>query len=123
MGHIGKILQEKLNEEGRPSQKDFASLINVSSRTLYNVFNGISELTMPQVVKASEILKFDLIGEYLKVNDKLDLLEEPAGEYRANRKNVTVSLHFSGDMKALDGFPNLIKEVNSIALKHGFRVS
>jgi plasmid maintenance system antidote protein VapI len=121
--HIGKILQDKLNEEGMPSVKDFATLVNITSRTLYNIFKGSSEMTLPQVIKASEILKFDLISQYLKVNDKLNLLHDPPGEYRGKKKAVTVSVQLCGDMTSMDNFPSMIKEVNQIVLKHGFRVS
>jgi len=44
--HIGKILQEKLNEPGSPSRKDFAGLLGISDKTLYNLFNEASDLTL-----------------------------------------------------------------------------
>ncbi len=123
MNHIGKILQEKMNEDGRPTMKDFASLCGISTRTLYNIMQGSSEMTLPQVVKASEILKFDLIGAYLRMNDKVNVLKEPEGGYetRAN-KQFTVSLHLTADMIDSAQLPMLLAEVSNIALKHKYRL-
>lgn len=121
--HIGKILQEKVNETGQPSVKDFASLVGLSPRTLYNIFNGVSEMTLPQIIKASEILSVDLISEYLKANDKLNVLHEGAVDYKAKKKLVTVSVHLCGDMDAMSNFPEMLNEINSMAARHGFKVS
>ncbi|WP_299585509.1 hypothetical protein [Mucilaginibacter sp.] len=115
-------MQEKLKEPGMPSAKDFAALMAMSVRTLYNVFNQSSDLTFPQVVKASEILKYDLIGHYLKADDKLWILHETEGAYRKKKKTLTISLQLQVAFDDVAMLPDVLKDLNDVAQKRGFTI-
>lgn len=120
--HIGKILQEKLNEPGSPTVQDFAGLLGISVRKVYHLYKGEADLTINEVVKASEILKVDLISEFLRSQNKLWLLKEPSENYRPQQKEVSITLHLSAGIKDTENFPELLDEINGIVTKHGFRL-
>jgi plasmid maintenance system antidote protein VapI len=120
--HIGKILQEKLNEPGAPSRKDFAGLLGISEKTIYNLFNEESDLTLSQVVRASEILKYDLISEYLKAEDRLWLLNEPETAFK-REKPITVEMKISAGYKTMGmHFADMLEAIKKEGDKYGFTI-
>ncbi|WP_295711269.1 hypothetical protein [Mucilaginibacter sp.] len=120
--YIGKILQEKLKEPGMPSVKDFADMLGTTTRTLYNVFNKASELSIDQVIKASEILKFDILSAYLRSKDKSWILKEPEGSYKQDKRTITINLTIHAEESSLKELPNFYKDVDELASRIGLRL-
>lgn len=122
---IGNILQEELKKEGKPSLQDFASMIGISYRTLFNVFKGESELSFSQIVKSSEILDIDLISKILYAEKKEHILETDAVDKQKSRTTKTMSISFnvSGSVEHLtSNFPEFIEGLRVMAEKCGLRV-
>ena len=118
---IGEILRTELEKEGTPSLNDFASMLGISYRTIFHVFSGKSKLTFDQVVRASEILKFDLISRYLEVNNKTKSWAEPDEQFQRQRKTISINLTVVGDLNSFTmDFAGFLTACNSEAAKHGF---
>jgi predicted transcriptional regulator len=127
---LGKILQETLQKEGSASVKDFAMLMSMSPRTVYNIFDGSSSMTFEQVIKASEILGFDVAGEYYRRSGKpspSDVFSQRQPSYtaRVNTKSnntVSVSLSITGPIDSYDNFPKLLAYIKEKSTEFGFDV-
>ena len=119
---FGKLLQEELNKEGAPSMQDFASMLAISYRTLYNVFNDKSQFTLQQTIRASEILKVDLIGKYLKSNGKFpDRFEDEESIYNSDKpQDITISLTVKAALTSMGKFPELLEVLQKEARSRGF---
>lgn len=59
--HIGNIIKQKF-EESHLTMKDFASKINRTRSTVYDIFNRKS-IDTDLLLKISEVLKFDFLSE------------------------------------------------------------
>ena len=123
--HIGKILQEKLKEPGMPTVKDFADMLPISTRTLYNVFKNESVFSLDQVIKASEILNFDLIEEYLKAKGNKWLLRDndSTANYVRGKKQISINLEVRGELKEMSALPEFLSEVNILANRLGLELA
>ncbi len=119
---LGKILQEELKKEGAPSLQDFASMIGVSYRTLFNVFKGDTELTFKQAIKASDILHIDLIKKYLHQEKRTFAVAEQYLPY--NKTEITLTLHVSGLAENMAvAFPELLQIISKEAENRGLKLT
>lgn|GEM_PF-1874785 len=122
---IGKILDELLKKEGAPTRDDFAGMLGISVKTLYNVTKGRSSLTFDQVIKASEILNFDIAEEYYKrtgKSEKINRLAEGNGVYRKKSNQITVGISVSGSLTSFENFPALLNKIRNEAIELGFEI-
>ncbi|WP_343524356.1 hypothetical protein [Pedobacter sp.] len=121
---IGKIIKDLLNKEGAPTKEDFSQMMSISYKTLYNVMNGNSNLTFDQVVKASEILQFDIGAEYYSRTNRnpVKKYEEPESIYTGSRNQITVTLTLMGSASTYENFPQLLNKVRSEAKELGFNM-
>ncbi|MNL74961.1 hypothetical protein D3C87_2006810 [compost metagenome] len=96
----------------------------MSYKTLYNVMNGASNLTFDQVVKASEILNFDIGDEFYKRTGKSGKIKElsDGSNYRKNADMITVGLTISGSLISFEKFPTLLNKIRGEALELGFEI-
>jgi hypothetical protein len=122
---LGKILQELLQKEGSPSVKDFAKMMGLSSRTAYNIFDGTSTMTFDQVIKASDILQFDMIGEFYSRTGRKDApgyLSEPGEQYQLKKSQITVTLTVAASYASYESFPTFLSKVRTSAKELGFEL-
>ena len=121
---IGKILQEELQKEGKSSIKDFANLMGVSVKTLYNIFDGKSELKLDQIVTASKILNVDLLKKFAEVyNHKPSRLEESESDFLSLKKPLTITINLKGSFDSANELPDLLRKIKEDALIKGFRLA
>ncbi|KQC02057.1 helix-turn-helix domain-containing protein [Pedobacter sp. Hv1] len=121
---IGNILQELLSEKGSPTKKDFSEMLGISVKTLYNVVDGSSELTINQITKASDILNFDILNEYNKRIGKeysSDSKMSVAKKIPTNQQ-ATLTFNFGILPEAYDNIAAFMIDINALALKHGIKV-
>jgi plasmid maintenance system antidote protein VapI len=122
---LGKILQELLQKEGSPSVKDFAKMMGLSSRTAYNIFDGTSSMTFDQVIKASDLLNFNMVEEYNSRTGRTEPsgnLAEPREQYRDKKNQITVTLTVTASLSAYESFPTFLSKVRSNAKDLGFEL-
>lgn len=121
---IGNILQELLSEKGSPTKKDFSEMLGISVKTLYNVIDGSSELTINQITKASNILSYNILNEY----HRRTLKEEgPATYQKENKKppshqQATLTFNFGIMPESYNNIAAFMRDINSLAEKHGIKV-
>lgn len=116
---IGSILQQELKKEGAPTAQDFAKMIGISSKTLYNIYNGSSELTLDQLVKASGILNTNLIQRVLLAEGAADLLLQEE-DCKRKKNSFSISINLTGTQESLQNLPELINNIKDIATSQGF---
>ena len=116
----GKILQTELKKEGMPTVTDFANMLGMSVKTLYNVFNGSSELTFSQIVLASKFLNKDFIKIFAKMEGSV--FAEPEGEYTAKKNTFSLTLNLRGTMTDVINIPDMISHIKDIATQQGFKL-
>lgn len=123
---IGDAIRKKIEEKGMTFVA-FSDKFGVTDRNLQYLFKK-SDLTLQQVVRASEILEYDFMTEYLK-NKKpkyksssiSPVLEEERMTYKSEK--ITMSLQLAGDItNYTTNFPDFIKSISREAEKFGFQV-
>ncbi|MDO8994739.1 MAG: helix-turn-helix transcriptional regulator [Daejeonella sp.] len=122
---FGKFLQEELKEEGRPSLQDFASMLGISYRTLFNIFSGKTEFTLQQAIRASTILQTDLIGKFRKTyGDEAGAFLEPYESYAESKpsKALTVSVNVRAGLENMDNLTEFLRRINKEAIALGLIV-
>ena len=121
---VGKILKELLDKEGAPTKEDFSQMLGISYKTLYNVTKGTSNLTFDQVVRASDILKYDIGEEYYKRmgKEKGNEFAESANSYMPLKNLISVTLTISGALSTFASFPQLLAKVRDDAREFGFEI-
>lgn len=121
---LGNILQELLQREGSPSVKDFAKMMGMSTRTVYNIYDGSSSMTFDQVVKASEILNYDMAAEYYERSGKgkNSQFSEPQSGYKQAKNIISVTLTLSGAISAYDNFSQLLNKLRNEVKDFGFEI-
>lgn len=121
---IGNILQELLSEKGSPTKKDFSEILGMSVKTLYNVIDGSSELTINQITKASNILGFDILNEYHKRLKKEDVANFTKSEPKkvAAEQQATLTFNFGILPGAYNNIAAFMRDINALAEKHGIKV-
>jgi len=120
---IGNILQTELKKEGMPTIKDFASMLGISSRSLYNVFNGSSDLTIGQLFKASDILKIDIIQRLAGFNLSGNVVSDPQENFHAKKKMLSVNIKITGSADSFKDFHQLLEIFIEQAATFGFRLT
>lgn len=118
----GKILQELMKREGSPTTKDFASILGISVKTLYNIFNGSSELTLSQIIKASDVLNIDLVKKFTELENTANRFLEPTEEYRVKKNNFSLTINLSGSFDAVKNIPQLLSTIKDAASLEGFKL-
>lgn len=118
---IGKILHELLSKKGAPTKKDFAGILGISTKTLYNVIDGSSQLTIEQISKASEVLKFDIISEYDKKFSNKSVITNArfVSSSAENIKTPVLTYSFGIPVESYGNIKSFQDEINKIAEKHG----
>lgn len=120
---FGKILQEELQKEGRPSLQDFANMIGISYRTLFNIFSGKTEFTLIQAVKASKILNTDLIKRFIEESPgNIGTFMEPEASYSqrpSSQQAFTISFSIQGEIDKVDRFADFLKTIKKEATSLG----
>jgi predicted transcriptional regulator len=123
---LGKILQEILQKEGSPSVKDFANMMGLSTRTVYNIFSGSTSMTLEQVVKAADILNADIIQEYYsRIGlEKEGILSEPRQSYSSLKSDtMTVNIAIMGKSKSfVEHFGQLVTKLKDEVQSLGFTI-
>jgi predicted transcriptional regulator len=121
---VGNILQGLLSKEGAPSKKDFAGMLGISQKTLYNVLDGSSQLTLPQIVKAGRILKFDIAKEYetREFGNEHSIFHESVETFKVKQNLVKMlfTLNIASTIAGYDNFPELLKRTKQAAEELGF---
>ena len=119
---VGKILRELLNKQGAPTRKDFSGMMSISEKTLYNVLDGSSSLTLEQVHKASKLLNYNIIAEYYRnIGEDTSVVNEPNEEYK-NANAITMTFNFSVPTIDINNIGVFMKELNEIAKLHRIRI-
>jgi len=117
---IGKIVEELLSKEGAPKRGDLAQMLGMAPKTLYNVIKGESSMDFDQVVKASEIFKFNIVEEFQIRTGKL----LPKNQLKDKSHNmVTVTISLSANINAYGNFPELLNGMKKQAKELGFDIS
>lgn len=123
---IGKILEELLQREGAPTKEDFSGMLGISVKTLYNITKGKSFMDFDQVVKASEILNFNIAEEFYQRTGKMgksNFLAESSSSYSSKAKQISVTVAISGTITAYENFPVLLTKFRSQARELGFEIN
>ncbi|MDR0368800.1 MAG: helix-turn-helix domain-containing protein [Bacteroidales bacterium] len=73
--HIGNIIREKLEEEGRAASW-LAKKINCDRTNIYKIFNR-QDINTEQLLKISEALHYDFFAHYSEfIREKADSVQE-----------------------------------------------
>jgi hypothetical protein len=123
---IGDAIRKKIEEKGMTFVA-FSDKFGVTDRNLQYLFKK-SDLTLQQVVRASEILEYDFMTEYLrnkkpkyKSHQSNPVVEEERTTYKSEK--ITMSLQVAGDISNYStNFPDFIKSISREAEKFGFQV-
>lgn len=116
---IGEKIRQKVEERG-VTQKAFANAIGMTSRNLERFFER-KDISINQLVKASEFLNFDFVSLFLKNHSagrKLPIMvNEPSID--SNHKQIdiiSIQLNIKGDVNNISkNLPELIKKVKKEA--------
>lgn len=119
---IGKILKELLNKEGAPTKEDFSQMMGMSYKTLYNVINGSSKLTFEQVIKASDILNFNLIEEYHN-RAGIETNFNSNNSSSSGERKITINLSISGSIHSFENFSHFLQGIRKNASDFGFEIN
>ena len=122
---IGDAIRKKIEEKGMTFVA-FSDKFGITDRNLQYLFKK-SDLTLQQVVRASEILEYDFLTDYLKnkkprykTNNISPIVEEDREHYKQNR--ITTSLQVAGDINTYaNNFPDFLKSISTEAEKFGFK--
>nr|WP_199082920.1 hypothetical protein [Pedobacter sp. ASV19] len=121
---IGDAIRKKIEEKGM-TFVSFADKFGITDRNLQYLFKK-SDLTLQQVVRASEILSFDFVTEYLKnKKSKFDFQNiehsERPPKTKVKSENVTMSINLSAEITTYaKNFPEFLKNLSMEASKFGF---
>lgn len=125
---IGAEIKKKVKERGLTNLA-FGERMNIEERNLYHFFKK-KEMTIDQLLDASEILEFDFVNLYIR-NKKsaskvtVDLTSfEPRTKYRKEtQQKITCSLKIVGSLESLQSaMPDLLKIINSEAEARGLQL-
>lgn len=127
---IGQKIKEVLQKSGI-TQVYFADNIGMSRRNLDRFFDK-DDISIKQLVKASEILNYDFVSEYLedtsyRTNPDSQfynkLISEPTSSYKT-KKEITVQLNLKGDISLVSKyFPEILDVVRREAESRGLTIA
>lgn len=121
---IGEKIRQKVEERG-VTQKAFANAIGMTSRNLERFFER-KDISINQLVKASEFLNFDFVTLFLKNHSsgkKLPIIvNETSVQSNHNQLDlISIQLNIKGDVNNISkNLPELIKKVKKEAENFGF---
>ncbi len=91
---IGSAIRKKIEEKGMTFVA-FSEKFGISDRNLQHFFKK-SDISLQQITRASEILDYDFVSEYLKALKKIGkgkwVAEEPPIDYTRNQVGISASL-------------------------------
>lgn len=122
---FGEAIRKKIEEKGMTFVA-FADRFGVTDRNLQYLFKK-KDLSIQQIVRASQILEYDFMSDYLRSlqdDGKLNFkAEEPVQEYAKESKGFTMSFSLSGPQENYyKYFPDLLKIIVTEAKKKGFSI-
>jgi len=128
---IGDAIRKKIVEKGM-TFVSFADKFGVSDRNLQHVFKK-NDLPITQIVRASEILEYDFLYDYVKSrNPKYKVHDSDIREDKGSVSNynvipddfttMTFSLKIAGTETHFDKFPELLHKTRKIAEELGFKL-
>ncbi|MFD2741936.1 MULTISPECIES: helix-turn-helix transcriptional regulator [Sphingobacterium] len=110
---IGEKIKEKVEERG-VTQKAFASAIGMTPRNLERFFER-SDISINQLVRASEFLNFDFVSLYIENSPHgkniPQIVKENSVNYHNKLKDVSVQISISGDVETIS------KQLSSLLIK------
>ncbi|KAA8483730.1 hypothetical protein BDE36_1808 [Arcticibacter tournemirensis] len=123
---IGDAIRRKIEEKGMTFVA-FADKFGITDRNLQYFFKR-NDISLQQITRASEILDYDFVKEYLaalKEDGKGRwIAEEPAPEYASKQKGITTSFTIVGNQDDYyKNFPDLLRTLISEASKLGFSIA
>lgn len=124
---IGEKIKEKVEQNG-VTQKAFASAIGMTTRNLERFFER-SDISINQLVKASEFLNFDFVSLFLEntVSGKNSpiLRSEPTQTIKSisATTDVSIQINIAGDISLIyKHFPDLLNKVKKEAEERGLHL-
>jgi len=128
---IGKAIRSRIVEKGM-TFKSFSDKFGISDRNLQHIFQK-TDLPITQIVRASEILDYDFIADYIKAKKpKYKILvpeekgvNEPNGFYKSIPNDFTTmmfSLTIAGTQSQFEKFPELLQKTRKDAEDLGFKL-
>jgi hypothetical protein len=108
--HIGKEI-EKIYQNSGMKLSEFAKRINTSTRNVYSIF-ARAEIKTDQLVKISEVLKFDFFSLY--IHSKGDVVHEPSEPYTKSRNKVMITIELDGQRSTLDQHIKKLTSINQL---------
>ncbi|MDF2851662.1 MAG: hypothetical protein K0S31_2347 [Sphingobacterium multivorum] len=126
---IGQRIKEILTEKG-VTQTSFADKIGMSRRNLERFFKN-KDISIRQLVDASEILDYDFVSEYLQNNGTnygQNLMQEPVVMYERslpqNKNEITVQLTIKGDVTLVSKyFPEILSKLKRETDNYGLTIA
>ncbi len=124
---IGKEIRKKIEEKGITFVA-FADKFGVTDRNLQYLFSK-ADLPISQIIRASEILDYDFVNDYLKAKKPKYLKEisnnnskEPVENYiiKNNLIKMNFSIGIAGSMQSFEKFPELLQKTKIHAEELGF---
>ncbi len=122
---IGEKIKEKVEERG-VTQKAFASAIGMTARNLERFFER-SDISINQLVKASEFLNFDFVSLYIENSPHgkniPQIVKEDSVNYQIKSKDISVQISISGDIETISkNFSSLFNKIKSEAEQRGLHL-
>ncbi|WP_169305719.1 helix-turn-helix domain-containing protein [Sphingobacterium alkalisoli] len=125
---IGEKIKEKVEEKG-VTQKAFASAIGMTTRNLERFFER-SDISINQLVKASEFLNYDFVSLYLEntANGKNIpfLAKENSQQYKPEIRSsdISIQINIAGDVQLISKhFPDLLSKLKKEAEERGLHLA
>jgi len=125
---IGEKIREKIEEKG-VTQKAFANAIGMTTRNLERFFER-SDISIKQLVKASEFLNFDFVTLYLSnspAGKKLPFFaKEQAETYipSINQNEISIQVNIKGELDLISkNLPELLKKIKKEAEDRGLHLA
>lgn len=120
---IGDAIRKKIEEKGM-TFVSFADKFGISDRNLQYVFKR-DDISMQQITRASQILDYDFVNEYLEALKSAGkghwIAKEPEVDYGLKPAGISTSLTIVGNAdNYYKNFPDLLKTLIEETKKHGF---
>lgn len=124
--NLGEEIRKKIVEKGT-TFKAFADKFGISDRNLQYVFKK-ADLPISQIIRASEILDYDFLADYLanrkpkynKVENIDSEMNEPKPTYTTKSNKISINLTIAGDTLAIEKFPMMLKKLREDVKEFGF---
>lgn len=123
---IGDAIRSKIEEKGMTFVA-FADRFGITSRNLQYFFKR-NDITLQQITRASEILEYDFVKEYLNALKKEGkgewIVEEEPENYQLQQKGITTSISLVANPdNYYKNFPDLLRTLIGEASRLGFTIT